>query len=332
MKFGWSWHKRNTSVPHAPFGCFEHFKNMDSAEALVREVVQNSWDARRGKEQVKVTFTLSNVDANIREKYLPSKGKGSQFRHLEACLADDEEGPMRKYMVNWDRLSDGEGNWLGDSMPVLIIEDFGTMGLDGATSTDPPVKGRFTAYQREWARNDNDDGGGAHGYGKASLSYASDAYAVFSLSTRHNEDGDLSTVLMGTTILAAHELPAPLDPSGKHTHYEWTCMYAEYDPEVENGEWHEILLENSGHNDHVREFAENFNLTRTMDSEEQRGLSIVIPYPRQSITLKRLVEEAARNYFTLILTGNLVVEIHEDSKQVVLDKDSLRDLLEAVRT
>ena len=87
-------------------------------DALIREAIQNSLDAAIPGEQVKVVVTFSSLDQNLPvskiEHYL--KGLGS---HLEAR----ESGLIERVTLT-------------DPMDFLVIEDFGTRGLEGDTRED----------------------------------------------------------------------------------------------------------------------------------------------------------------------------------------------------
>ncbi len=83
------------------------------SDALIREAVQNSLDAAIPGEQVKVAITFSSLD-----QYLPTSKSETYLRGLKSHLEAKQTGlsePVR----------------LTDPMNYLVIEDFGTRGLEG---------------------------------------------------------------------------------------------------------------------------------------------------------------------------------------------------------
>jgi hypothetical protein len=79
----------------------EFFKAQDLADALVREAIQNSLDARRGHSTVRVRFRLGTAHA------LPAERAARYLRGLEDHVALPQEL----------------------AMPFLLVEDSGTRGL-----------------------------------------------------------------------------------------------------------------------------------------------------------------------------------------------------------
>src|SRR5688572_21255443 len=105
----------------------DQFNNDDVgiAEALVREVIQNSSDAGTGEGPVKVRFAIKSTTTSEQTAVL-SHLAGLR-PHLSACMVDTSvlsEDPMR----------------------ILTIEDFNTKGLTG--SFDSLDRGNFDNFWR----------------------------------------------------------------------------------------------------------------------------------------------------------------------------------------
>src|SRR5260370_15565265 len=101
----------------------EFFKAQDLADALVRESVQNSLDARRGRSTVRVRFRLRvGDDALAPEVAVP------YFRDLHAHIAAVAREDASLTLPRED-----------DPVPLLIIEDSGTRGLTGDPAADPDL-------------------------------------------------------------------------------------------------------------------------------------------------------------------------------------------------
>lgn len=125
-------------------------------EVLVREAVQNCWDAGRGEGPVEVEFGFRGpaeevIDA-LREQVLPDP---PPEHPLADCLEDRPD--------------------------ILYIADFGTSGLGGPTRADAEVDGvtDFVDFVRNVGQPpDKELGGGSFGYGKAAFYLASRASTI----------------------------------------------------------------------------------------------------------------------------------------------------------
>src|SRR5688572_9300063 len=93
----------------------EFFKAQDLADALVREAIQNSLDARRGNSKVHVRLRIATG-----EQALTPERAEPYLRGLAAHLPPG--------------VADFEG-----SMPFLVVEDSGTRGLTGDPGEDPEL-------------------------------------------------------------------------------------------------------------------------------------------------------------------------------------------------
>lgn len=128
----------------------------DRFTLLVREAVQNSWDARlqdAGGVRFQITGDLLSRDAR---------------RQLAATVFHDAPSalPLR------DRLADSL------DFPVIAISDYGTKGLGGPTRGDivplPGESTNFVDFMRYTGRPPNrTHGGGTYGFGKAAYFLAS---------------------------------------------------------------------------------------------------------------------------------------------------------------
>lgn len=139
-------------------------------EILVRETLQNPLDARaRPDDKVKVSYRIVEVDTS------DSRFCRSLFQ--EAWLSHAQSG----------QLLDGK---LPQRSRFLIIEDFGTTGLEGAyddSSVDGPSENwnAFWFREGEGAKQARSNGGA--GQGKITLYLASAVRSVFALTQRHSD-------------------------------------------------------------------------------------------------------------------------------------------------
>src|SRR5262245_49264458 len=109
---GWQFEERNPKYVEQELTQRDQFNNdeVTLADAIVREVIQNSADAALGDRPVKVRFDIHEAAAADAARFRDlTAGLGS---HLGACgisLAEVERRPLR----------------------LLVIEDFETRGLTG---------------------------------------------------------------------------------------------------------------------------------------------------------------------------------------------------------
>ncbi|UVO13484.1 hypothetical protein NM962_05045 [Mycobacterium sp. SVM_VP21] len=147
-------------------------------EVLVREAVQNCWDAKRpDSARIRVAIGRSTLDqagvSFLRSQVLVNPPPGLALGH-----------EMR------------------EGMHTLYFADFGTHGLAGPTRADRPGEPRdFVDFVRNIGQPpDKDFGGGSFGYGKAAFYIASAARTVIIDSLCRTDDGQLERRLLGCAL------------------------------------------------------------------------------------------------------------------------------------
>jgi len=150
------------------------------AEALVRETIQNSTDARLDDNvPVRVRFTLAEPDSDSSRKFFSTLLAGLE-PHLKACGI-----PIPS-----------------DSQRFLVVEDFETTGLEGAI--DLKDNGQFCGFWRRFGRsNKKGSSGGRWGLGKLVFSSSSSIRTLIGLTRRTQFP---QTCLMGQAILRNHKI------------------------------------------------------------------------------------------------------------------------------
>jgi hypothetical protein len=158
------------------------------AEALVREVIQNSTDASDGSGPVKVCFSIRNLDsagsASLRQYF------ASLRPHLQECGVSDAilEAPKSR---------------------VLVIEDFATRGLTGdPAATDSQNFHNF--WRVHGGSEKRGTSGGRWGLGKLVFSSSSEVRAFFGLTVRF---GETVPLLMGQAVLKNHKIGSKRHPA-----------------------------------------------------------------------------------------------------------------------
>lgn len=152
------------------------------AEALVRETIQNSTDARTSKSDVvRVHFGIGTAETNSAHDFFQSLLQ-ELTPHLKSC-----EIPIPATST---------------APRYLVIEDFGTTGLTG--SVDEKDEGQFCGFWRRFGRsNKKGSTGGRWGLGKLVFSSSSSIRSVIGLTVRA---GDSSPYVMGQAILKNHKI------------------------------------------------------------------------------------------------------------------------------
>jgi hypothetical protein len=158
--------------------------DVELVDALVRESIQNSLDAKRqgALEPVRVCFRIEELSHERLSQANALLRASDLNEHLQACdlpLIEPTE-PLRS----------------------LIIEDFGTTGLTGSWSSLDEMP--FSDFWRRMGRSHKSGQAlGRWGLGKLVFSSSSKARVFFGLTIREGEDCPL---LMGQAVLTTHQL------------------------------------------------------------------------------------------------------------------------------
>jgi len=152
--------------------------DIEPLEVLVREAVQNCWDAkRRDVGSIRIEIGRAVLED---ERYVALK---------DLILTDPPPGlPLSAE--------------LRPSMTTLHFADYGTDGLGGPTRADAPGSPRdFVDFLRNIGQPpDKDLGGGSFGYGKAAFYIASRARTILVDTLCRNMNGALERRFMGCSL------------------------------------------------------------------------------------------------------------------------------------
>lgn len=267
-------------------GEFFSTDHLDSlADALVRETIQNSLDAGLPGQKVRVRFRITDP--------VPRNRHWSEFylSGLSPHIASDKSGlpdlPRPREPLNF-----------------LVIEDFGTRGLEGDPLQNNDLDGKpregkndFFYFWRNVGRSKKGkDERGRWGLGKTVFQAVSRINTFFGLTVRASDGHSL---LMGQSVLKTH-----LINGRKHYPYGWYGIFEDdFATPVDN-------------HDHLVRFCEDLNLERFGKS----GLSMVIPFPDPSIVGGAIISSTLIHYFAPILAGDLVVDVIDGKNRVTIDK------------
>ncbi len=267
-------------------------------DALIREDIQNRLDAKSNSWPVRVSYFLNSEglpDSSI-QKWFPNFQE-----HINAPQVLDElrEQPFQ----------------LGNPVPYLVIEDFNTTGLKGDVeqTEDPnPNENRndFYWFIRNVGRSGKKAGDrGRWGLGKIVYAAASRIHSFFAYSIRND---DPTSILVGRSVLTIHRTDD-----------------GEFDSEGYFGEYksseHKYFSTPSSDKSFINKFISDFKITRKND---QPGLSLVIPFPDDSITINGLIQSVIDHYFWEILAEHLVVTVSNNQKSYELSKENISNFVQ----
>ena len=272
-------HPGRTYVDPIQEAFFSSESDDENARHLVRESIQNSLDARRGTEPVKVRFTFGE----LRYEFIDEL-----FAGLPEHLSAQGSGLLAPPSIHQD-------------MRFLAIEDFGTTGLIGAPDQledlDNDSEDNFFYFWRNVGRSGKRAGTlGKWGLGKTVFPASSRINTFFGL-TRRPEDN--ASYLLGRCDIKTHRLnEAQYDPYGYYAQWDNDKPMAISDPSQ------------------IATFRDAFHLARDKyapyGNGDTPGLSIIIPHVVDEFNVAMLQREVIENYFWPILKGDLVIEVQEN--------------------
>ncbi|MBW8850952.1 MAG: hypothetical protein JF600_09250 [Xanthomonadales bacterium] len=261
-----------------------------NVEILVRETIQNPLDARSRDDFVRVEYKLVTVDV-----------KSSTF--AKSIFSDD-------WLTHFRAGDLVEGDALQTQMKFLVIEDFGTTGLEGHytnSSCDGPDENwnAFWFREGEGAKATRSNGGA--GQGKITLFLASHLRSVFALTKRKSDGMDL---LFGCCRFRRnYRLPGSEDRWAKEAKWGATS-----DP----NQLATPIVESAM----LRAVRNELGLARAMEP----GTSFIVPMPNESITELALRNAVVNEFFFAISRGRLVVKVGD----VTLDASGIEAVADAM--
>lgn len=273
MPATWSFNRSYPSDVDMEVTQIEQFDNEEIklGNSLVREVIQNSMDAHDKGAEP--------VEIHFSIRNLTELGT------LKVKLLREMLKPIEDHLDVC-----GKSIPIDSSARLLCIEDFNTTGLTG--KIDQKDGENFSNFWRVMGTSSKKgDAGGRRGLGKLVFSASSKIRTVFGV-TRRKGDNDL--LAMGQVILKTHFIDK-----------------LKYKP---HGFWHDDIWEDQ----------DDFQLPTTDETElenlqyisgfkrkRESGFSILIPYIRDNITERGLIDNVLENYYFSILSNQLVVKVNK---------------------
>jgi hypothetical protein len=265
-----------------------------SVEILIRETLQNPLDARdESRNLVRVSYKLVSLDTR-------------DSRFAQAIFTDD----WIKHFQAGGLIAKGEGR--PETLRFLVIEDFGTTGLEGCY-TDANAEGRTENWNAFWFREGegakvSKSNGGA-GQGKITLFQASKLRSVFALTRRKSDGKDL---LFGCCRFSRN-----YKLEGDERRWARDARWgAEQDPNKQAIPITDLALLSAVRNE------------LRLDRGHDPGTSFIVPEPDRDITEESLLRAVVSEFFFAIRRGRLVVNIGDK----VLNRDSIAEVANQLGT
>jgi len=181
----------------------------------------------------------------------------------------------------------------------LLIEDFGTRGLEGDVNDAWPRENGdnhfFHFVRAEGLSGKSGTQAGSWGAGKSVFARSSRVNSYLALSVRRNTD---DVVLTGKSVLWHHEV----------TNRQFT-PYGVFG----SREGGRALVMPCADRHELQRFVNDFGIRRPVGlkpgEQKEPGLSVVVPYADTGITAQGLLEVVVREYFYPILADRLMVTV-----------------------
>ena len=267
----------------------------NTAEALVREGIQNSLDAGRDGAKVRVRICLlANQKAAPNDMVQPYLD--GLWPHLQARQNGLQNVPVPTVPC-----------------PVLIFEDFGTTGLGGDPHQWHKIEGTkngFFTFFRAEGQSDKEKGDrGRWGVGKFVFPRSSQISTFWGITTRHQDGKQL---LMGRSILKSHAIDG--------VRYVPDGYFGKQVKVTEDGE----LIVPFDEKEVVEKFCQHFGLARGTEP----GLSLMVPWYDPEITQNTLLRAVIEGYFFPILGNDLEVSVESSDGKIDLTASTLVSAVE----
>ncbi|MEZ5366590.1 MAG: hypothetical protein R2748_30690 [Bryobacterales bacterium] len=289
----WKFREKQPAEMHQESAHTEFFANQYVADRLVREVGQNTLDASERGSPARLRFRFFEASPDVFPEYFQPL-----WPHLQA--EKDLRGCLPSPAM---------------SVPVLVVEDFGTTGLTGplevhssVAEKDEPGHRLFWFFKNVGRTSKSGDRLGSFGIGKTVFPFSSRINTFFGFTTRRQPDGTITSALLGQAHLREHQIEpggADLDPIGFYARHEGAGAHYQQLPITEP--------------DALERFRSAFGLTRR---QGETGLSVVIAYPDIELGFDALGQALVDHYFLPILSGKLVAEVHALGGDSILLSDA----------
>ena len=287
----------------------EAFKGEELMDNLAREICQNSLDAKKrgSNDPVRVVFELRYIEA---ERYPLFAQYGDCIKRLRAYYQDNMNPQLEQFLDDADLMLDQK------EMPVMVIGDYNTRGLDGSRTHG--LKSKWEALTSSDGLSADKEGGsgGSYGIGK-NAPFACSAIRMVFYNTLA-DDGD--SAFMGVGRLATF-----INEDGEET--QRVGRYQVNDDENRN--WYPI-------------YPETEDSFRDLFCRDEEGTDVIIAgFGQEDNWESELSKAILKNFFVAISEGTLVAEIKNANGGRIINAETLgkeiegfeddRDMIETLR-
>ena len=296
----------------------EFFDDEPINTRLVRETIQNSLDAGIARissdsnQPVRVRFSLAGIHsplpAQLADKYFTGLAP-----HLDALDEIDDAIARRA----------AQGDLTHDGVPFIVIEDEGTVGLDGDweqfddNESQPADNNHFYWFFRNIGRSGKGDSdNGSWGLGKWVFPDASHASAYIAVTRRRSDNG---TLLIGQSVLSKHTINGQ-----RHAPYGYFAILGDEEMALP------LRRSEPEHESFISQCIADFGL----QYRNNPGLSVIIPFPRiedeeAHIETPKMLAAIVHNYFYPIINRRLEVVVDEGdgSQPIEITADTIDSVL-----
>lgn len=262
----------------------------NTAEALIREGIQNTLDATLRGEKAKIRIYCSTENGAL------SSERSSIY-----------------FKDGWEHFR-AEGNGLADPplstnpCAYIVFEDFGTTGLEGDITQWHDIAGNknafFYFFRAEGRSGKGEKDRGRWGIGKYVFPRSSRISTIFALTIRAE---DSHCLLMGQSVLKSHRVG--------EKYYSPDGLFGTL---AKDG-----LVLPLTDKEFIASFSQDFNLTR----RREPGLSIVVPWCDPEIKKEPLIEGILRGYFFPIVSDNLEVSLETPDSKLLLSSATIEQAI-----
>ncbi len=275
----------------------EAFRGTNQINDLVREICQNSLDAKRdgATGPVRVVFEL---------KHIPAK-KFKAFQDFDKCI----EGCKEYWGDNMDeRLSnfliEAESMLSKETIPLLIASDYNTTGLIGSKSKDYNSPWEALAGADGVCAKNDPTSGGSFGIGK-NAPFASSSLSMVFYNT-YALDGEKAFIGVAKIATLFDEDKRPTQRVGQY----------QKNDDV-NEKWTPIFQEDS-------------DVFRDVFIRDELGTDIIIAgFNQEENWLDNMAKAAAKNFFVAIAEDKLIVELKDANTHEIINSSNIEQVITA---
>ena len=253
-------------------------------EAVVREAIQNSLDARDSDiyDDVNVYFDFFTEEIN------------NNHRMYLGDLIKLRKKANHKVSPLWE---EGKLHW-------LTIQDTHTTGLEGDTLLRNNFNGKeaYWNYWLNWKTSNKGPGkGGGRGIGRISFLMASQISTILGFTKRKSDN---KTIGCGTSIFE----PNTYILDGKKLNKTQQAFLVAKESDEEKSVF-ELISDYK----FLSSWEETFKFTKCYTDKKNNGLAVTIPYPNTRLTDVSIIAAVIEHYTPVILNKVLNVEVDENA-------------------